>query len=702
MKQLVKRIFLCVCAFAMILSCGTVFAQAAEGDLDIGQMEIVLPAEATDVEKTAAEELALYVNKMTGQTMTTVTEGKQTGNAVYVGATQFATENEVTFEDNEFGEGWAIKAVDGNLVLTGGTVRGSLYAVYHLLEDVFGVRWWNPWEEYVPELSAALVPADYNDSGVPDFLYRDIYVNETWEYLYFVRNRVNGWVTNTPQAYGGEESFGAPDHTHTIGIFFPGYYQDNAKYQEWIDAVGNPDHVDFFEEHPEWFQLSKSSGTRSPNGHLCLTSEGLREAYAEKMLATIQYSYDKADAENVVRPHYFAIAPIDQGGSCGCEDCEASIAEHGLSGNLLSFVNYVADAVAEVYPEVFIETLAYWNYLEAPLDDTKPADNVVIRFADNSMDLLHDMNHVNNERFKTQLEAWTKITKPGNLYVWDYAVIYPTNGVFPSMYKYGTNLKTFKEWGINGYFVEHENASSVDFWDMKLWLMSKLMEDADQDYDALMNEFIYGYYGEAAGPYIRQYLDYMHGEAEACKTGYKFGDDIINNTWLDVADILQGHAYFDQAFAAVGDDEVLLKRLRIARSGLDKLTADNYILWQMKAEYQEIEWTIDQKELLERAILTLTELIEQRGGTYLYNIDNALEKYKLDLRLMPGYEEPATEETVEQTEPPVTEEPVVPETTEPVVVDNTEHNNALWIVVGIAAGVIVIVGVVLLRKKAKK
>ena len=700
MEQLVKRIFLCVCAFAMVVSCGTVFAQAADGDLDIGQMEIVLPAEATDVEKTAAEELALYVNKMTGQTMTTVTEGQQSGKAVYVGATQFAADNAVTFEDNEYGEGWAIKAVDGNLVLTGGAVRGTLYAVYHLLEDVFGVRWWNPWEEYVPELSAALVPADYNDSGVPDFLYRDIYVDETWEYLYFVRNRINGWVTNTPAAYGGEEAFGAPAHCHTIGMFFPGYYQESSgEYQEWVDAVGNPEHVDFFEEHPEWFEMTEN-GSRSANAHMCLTNEGLREAYAEKMLATIQYSYDKADAEGVARPRYFAIAPNDQGGHCLCDDCEASIAESGASGNLLKFVNYVADKVAEVYPEVFVETLAYHGYVEVPLDDTRPRDNVVIRYANNKMDVLHDLNHKNNENNKTNLQNWIKITKPGQLYVWDYAILYSTNGVFPSMYKYGDNFKLFKELGVNGYFVEIQNASSVDFWDMKVWLISKLAEDVDRDYDALMDEFIYGYYGEAAGPYIRQYLDYMHEKAEACNTTFTFGVPLIKNTWLKAEEILQGNAYFEQAFAAAEGDEVVLKRLCVARGGLDRQIAENYILLQMQAEYEGLDWNIDQRALLERTIATLKELIEVRGGSYLFDINNALSKYELDLKLLTMDNETVPEETV--TEPTATEEVPVSEPTEPTEVAKTENNGMIIAVV--AVGVVAVAAIVLvcIKKRSKK
>ena len=149
--------------------------------------------------------------------------------AIYIGATQYATSNQVTFPDNAFGEGWAIKAVDGNLVLCGGRVRGVLYAVYHLLEDVLGVRWWSIWEEFIPTQSAALVPGDYDDSGVPAMEYRDVFawVTET-DSRFFVRNRLNGFMAYAPAKLGGKEDFGEPAHIHTFDRYFPEKYTPGA------------------------------------------------------------------------------------------------------------------------------------------------------------------------------------------------------------------------------------------------------------------------------------------------------------------------------------------------------------------------------------------------------------------------------------------------------------------------------------------
>ena len=63
-------------------------------------MQVVLHANATAVERSAAEELVTYLKKITGQTMAVVTEGEQSGKAIYIGATQYAEELQIAYPDN--------------------------------------------------------------------------------------------------------------------------------------------------------------------------------------------------------------------------------------------------------------------------------------------------------------------------------------------------------------------------------------------------------------------------------------------------------------------------------------------------------------------------------------------------------------------------------------------------------------------------
>lgn len=119
---------------------------------------------------------------------------------------------------------------------------------------------------------------------------------------------------------------------------------------------------------------------------------------------------------------------------------------------------------------------------------------------------------------------------------------------------------------------------------MKLWLITKQMENpvSGSAYQALMDEFLNGYYG-AAGPYVKQYLDYMHEKAEAYDGAQNFGAHIIGAEWLHAQDIIAGEDFFDAAFEAAVSNETLLRRLRAARSGFDRVVIENFARWTSEA-----------------------------------------------------------------------------------------------------------------------
>lgn len=232
-KQMKKHLIRWLGLFLIVVAViGVTIISAAEptsktAGLVLEDMPIVLPANATEVEKTAAKELQHYLREITGGASSIVTEGVNLESAIYLGATKLAEANKVTYTDNNgMGEGWAIKAIGSDLVITGGAQRGTLYGVYHLLEDVFGVRWWNMWEEYVPSMADAVLPFDFELKGEPVFADRGLYVNDNIQTLYYVRNRMNGFTSNGPVEYGGEEYFARPYHVHTFSRYFPPFYTE--------------------------------------------------------------------------------------------------------------------------------------------------------------------------------------------------------------------------------------------------------------------------------------------------------------------------------------------------------------------------------------------------------------------------------------------------------------------------------------------
>lgn len=577
-------------------------------------MQIVLPTNTTEVEVNAAEELKTYVNKMTGVTLSVVTEGENSGSGIYIGATDYAAANNVTYTDNSgYGEGWAIQAVDRNLILTGGKVRGVLYAVYHLLEDVLGVRWWNLWEEDVPT-GDAIVPGDYTASGEPMFTYREIHITTDWrENRNFARLRLNGQSTKLRSAYGGVEDFAAPDFVHTFNLYVPPYHLDSTVKPFY--KVVNPNDTDYYVEHPKWFAWNKALQKRVDDQQLCLTNEELITAVTEMVLANIRYHEEQALRTGKAAPRYYSLSPNDGAALCECDVCTAQREAKGNSGYLLTFVNKVAEKVAAVYPQISIETLAYSNYVDVPKDDTKPADNVAITLC-TAMEMLHDIHHPNNAENKARIDAWSKLVAKGNFRIWDYVGNLTYNGICPSMMQYGADFKYFRKMGLTEFFGEYSGCNEGDFWDMKFWLMAKLLEkpaETEEEYSALMNDFLSGYYGQESGQYVRRYLDYVGAKAEAYEGSINLWGDIIHPEYLNVEDYIICDNYFELAFAAAGDNETQLRRLRAARSGLDRVIIKNIKTLTAQAAELGISMSLDEKIVGKRLATTYTELVALRG-----------------------------------------------------------------------------------------
>ena len=557
---------------------------------------ICIPDNPTNVEETAANELKNYIQKATGVELSIVNEKNAGAYTIMIGATKFAKENNVIVKGEEE---WIIKGFNHRLVLTGGKTRGVLYSVYHFLEDIVGVRWWSYYEEDVPKLASIKVAEDFESSGTPAFEYRDIYdlhsVNKEDNSLFFVRNRMNGgyvntegaFFCNTPAEYGGDLYFAPPKGAHTFNLYFPA--------------------SEYFVEHPEWYALNPDGVTHDPNGQLCMTNEELKQAFLAKVLKNIEDSYAAADAAGCPRPTYIAIDQNDALGGCQCSKCKASVDVSGASGHLLKFVNWMAGEVAKTYPEIKIKTLAYWFYVDVPKDDTKPADNVVVRLADSNTDILHDLNNPNNSSVKSRISAWSNICTNNNLYIWKYAVNYGINPVFPTMFTYGNDFKEYYNNGVKGVFVENEGSIATDMFDMKEWMMAKLMEDPNQDDVALMESFCHGYYG-AAGDKVLEFLRLADTDARNSSMSVQFGTDIYYFNWVSVNTALTGNRLFEEALELVKDDETLSARVRLARSSLDKTIARRFTELKNTAENSGITgFNLNKSESAQRVVDCLNE-----------------------------------------------------------------------------------------------
>ncbi|MBP1990188.1 DUF4838 domain-containing protein [Paenibacillus eucommiae] len=519
----------------------------------VGHYNIVLADTANLVEETAANELQLYIQKVTGVTLPIVGESSAQDKSFMVGPTAFAIANGINPSGEE---AWAIHSVGNKIILTGGSTRGTLYAVYHLLEDEIGVRWWNHWEEYVPSKPTLTLELPVDFSGEPAFKYREIFdatdfTGEIQPYSLFpFRNRLNGHSTNdrnTPAAYGGIVSYGPPSHVHTFNRIMP------------------PE--EYFDDHPEYYAFIDGENKR--DGQLCLANPDVRTIFKQKIKGYIAASYVDADLKGLPRPTMFSVTPNDTEGFCEYPADLAQRSAYGDSGYLLNFVNDIAADIALTYPEVKIDTLAYWYYVDPPLGGMTPASNVQIRYANVGLDLLHPLSHANNADVRSKLEAWKSITS-GDLIFWNYAVNYAPNPPLPTMYNKKQDYQYLRTKGVTGIFEEQEGSNHSDMWDMKVWIEAKLMENPDLDLSSLMTDFTDKYYG-AAGTYIRQYLaaSKILADTTANKVTFAAENNVYN--YFSLAHVNSQELILNSAAAAVAGDPVKLQRVNTARASLDRL-----------------------------------------------------------------------------------------------------------------------------------
>jgi hypothetical protein len=210
-----------------------------------------------------------------------------------------------------------------------------------------------------------------------------------------------------------------------------------------------------------------------------------------------------------------SVSQNDWHGSCQCARCKAVDEEEGSpAGTMLRFVNAVAADIGPEFPDVAISTLAY-QYTRKPPKKTRPRDNVVVWLCSIECSFSHPLaTDKRNQDFREDIEGWAKVAD--RLYVWDYTTNF-RHYVFPhpNLRVLGPNVKFFAENNVVGLFEQGAYQSpGSEMMELRAWVLAKLLWDPARDAQALIDEFLDGYYGSAA-PHIRAYLNLMHDVMQA-------------------------------------------------------------------------------------------------------------------------------------------------------------------------------------------
>ncbi|MGC9318883.1 MAG: DUF4838 domain-containing protein [Armatimonadota bacterium] len=560
---------------------------------------IVIPDEATSSERFAAEELRDYVEAISGAQLGIAAEGAAAqGARVLVGRTEPASSALAELGDDE-SEAFVVRADGEALILAGASDRGTLYAVYDLLEQDLGCRWLGPgpeWEEIPSRPSIEVGEIDRVER--PAMKYRflrmtipaergDFYADcLSWA----VKNRVNigaGWPpTRLPESFARRGGFRAWMNPHVLHNIL--------------------DPEEHFDEHPEWYALRGGRRQRAERGgfqQVCTTNPEVVEAMAHGL-------GEMFDARPDV--DFMGLGQGDGTAFCQCPRCVALDSGEiwpGPSGTgerqlpviterWLSFVNDVARRLQSTHPGKKVYTLAYHQTFRPPDPEViRPEPNVMVQVVNsrpNYVCFVHrfeaeDCPH--HQRFREGIERWVEIT-PGGVMVYEYN---PHSTFccmpYPAPYKFADDISYLDRIGVVGY----EGQSSPNIWGtygINHYVIAKATWQGRVDARELVRDYCDHAFGAASGAMQRFY--------EAADRALAAAEHITRGvwSWMTPEAMAECRRHLDAAHAAAVRD-VVKARLREIEIGFHygELGAEAYRTAQ-RAERE------DDPELMAQAVET--------------------------------------------------------------------------------------------------
>ena len=517
------------------------------------RITIVLPESPSEGEEFAAKELSDHIVKMTGKRPKVFNEkqlGDDKGGRIFIGRTQKSKQNGFDFSRFE-AERWQVTSIENDLLIGGGGTCGTLYGVYHYLEDVCGVRWYTPAESRIPKLEE-LPLTDLHLAGKPTFSYRNLYTEgHDYDGHFLCRNRQNvnysGWKFSI---FGAISNFGPTNHSHCI----------------WL----KPDK--YFTTHPEYYALDKN-GKRNKHA-LCLMSKETRKAIIGEVRECLRKH--KASGKPIPSNQPIYISHMDNHEYCHCKDCTEFAEKHGnaISACDLDFINEIALELKEEFPDVIFMTLAY-TYTEKPPTGLKAADNVGIELTDTTSNYSVPITHPDNVFFHDALLSWSKISS--RIMVYDYWINYNFSNMdlgmdlpWAAIDNISKDLQFLRRHGVPMLFSEAEFSwGSSDCYDYKIYMLLKLMENPYLDIAKVSADFADDFYGQAG----RLFLEYRRKLSEVQRKWNPYIDwnpQTGRFTYLNLSFLEEMQRLFDHGEELLSDDVVRLVRWRRARISLDR------------------------------------------------------------------------------------------------------------------------------------
>jgi len=422
-------------------------------------------------------------------------------------------------------DGFYLSTKDDYLRIAKGEGNGTIYGAVTLLEDFFGVRCYAQDAYTIPQQKTLILAGDIYRKENPAFRFRQTQAYSLRDSIYKMWHRLE-----TPR-----EEFAANMWVHTFDALLPSRI--------------------YVETHPEYYALINGEHRPGWASQWCLTNPEVFEIVYQRIDSIFKANPDK---------HIISVSQNDGHDTyCTCEACmEINNREGSLSGSLIWFVN----KLAERFPDKQISTLAYMYTVEPP-KHIKPLPNVNIMLC--NIECSREVTLEENEagkKFVKDMEGWSAISD--NIFVWDYGIDFDSYlSPFPNFHIMKPNMELFKKNKTTMHFSQIGGSKGGDFSELRSYIAAKLMWNISLDTDSLIKEFLNGYYGENAAPYLYDYIKLREGALMGSNLKLNLYDTPVSHKtgMLNHAMLRRYIELFDKAEAASSDNHIFYQRVKEAR-----------------------------------------------------------------------------------------------------------------------------------------
>lgn len=529
---------------------------------------IVIPEPASPGAEEAAGVLREHLKQISGAELQVLKETeakpKPTADQPWILVGEGQRSKELGLSSESLGTGGIFQqAKDHVLALFGktsnGDAHGTSYAVTTFLEDKLGVRYLWPGDlgKVIPRQDTVEI-AEFRNVFTPKLPQRGIRMMQHHDRLQEGLDRLG----YTKEDYlrskeAGRTSVQSPDWSswHRLGgrlSIVGGHAFDNY----WIRHG---------KDHPEWFAVqpngSRDQSASSGRPRLCKSNPGLIAHVAKEKIEELKANPGLMGV---------SIGSSDGGAThfCSCAKCEALDAPEGrkvklggkdhasLTDRMVYFWNAIAEQVAKVLPDKFLVADVYSVYAAPPVK-RKLHPNILLRYT--------SISYVDEEARQQDLKDFAAWSKAAKRYYWRPNLMGEGRRTgFPLLYitKFAQDVRVMADAGVMGTdfdsIVHHWSTQGLNY-----YVVAKLLWNAHQDVDAIIDDYCRAGFGPAAKS-VRRYFDALIAAKEE-----GMARKVAQNYWITPQVVEKVRKHLEQARLDVsGKEGVYAERVAFLELGL--------------------------------------------------------------------------------------------------------------------------------------